>query len=329
MIRRRRGFSPFRLATRVVLILAVLWLAGLVWYASEIARAQPKIGSLGEVPSADAVVVLTGTPDRLDVGFELLAASRAQRMFISGVYRGVDVQQILKALRRSPDEAENAVVLGYGADDTIGNARETAVWMAKEGLTSLILVTSNFHMPRALMEFRAAMPGVTIVPHATAVASFKIDDWWRWPGTIRLIASEWSKYILARARIALGIRVATMPMVSPAPVTPPRPAQPNTVAPSPAKPVPPPAKPAPAIPPDAPTTTVPETIPPETSEPNEEAPAMPRPPAPSAAPSSSAPAPGTAAPPPPQVAPATPAPDNSDDSPDETPAPDALPESAP
>jgi hypothetical protein len=65
------------------------------------------------------------------------------------------------------------------------------------------------------------MPEITIVPHATAAASFKIDAWWRWPGTIRLIASEWSKYIAARARLALGIRVSALPVVSPAPLSPP------------------------------------------------------------------------------------------------------------
>ena len=218
---RRRRIRPLRLLLNAAFVVGALWLVGLFWYAGEIARSRPVATELSEVPSADAVVVLTGAPDRLDVGFELLAAGRAQRMFISGVYRGVDVQQILKALRRSPSEGENAVVLGYGADDTIGNASETAGWMAKEGLTSLILVTSNFHMPRALTEFEAAMPGITIVPHATAAASFKIDDWWRWPGTIRLIASEWSKYLAARVRIALGVRVTALPVVSPAPVSPP------------------------------------------------------------------------------------------------------------
>lgn len=252
MVRRHHPLRPLRLLMRTAAALAALWLAGLFWYAGEIARARPEAESFSDVPTADAVVVLTGTPDRLGVGFELLAASRAQRMFISGVYRGVDVQQILRALRRSPDEAENAVVLGYGADDTIGNAQETAVWMAKEGLTSLILVTSNFHMPRALMEFHAAMPEVTIVPHATAVASFKIDDWWRWPGTIRLIASEWSKYIAARARLALGIRFATLPVVSPAPVTPPEVLKRPVENPSEAKPDPAPEAPPAANPESAP-----------------------------------------------------------------------------
>ena len=205
----RRRFRPIRAAFYALLAITVLWLAGFVWYAGEITKATPGPDSPLDETRADAVVVLTGAQDRLGVGFELLAQGHAQRMFISGVYRGVDVQQILRTLRRSPREAENAIVLGYGADDTVGNARETAEWMTKENLSSLILVTSNFHMPRALLEFHAAMPDVIIMPHATASPSFKIEAWWRWPGTLHLIASEWTKYVAARIGIASGIRLST------------------------------------------------------------------------------------------------------------------------
>ena len=213
-----RRFRPIRAAFNALLLIAIVWFAGFVWYAGEITKATPGPDSPLDETRADAVVVLTGTQDRLGVGFELLTQGHAQRMFISGVYRGVDVQQILRTLRRSPREAENAISLGYGADDTVGNARETAEWMTKENLSSLILVTSNFHMPRALLEFHAAMPDVIIVPHATASPSFKIEAWWRWPGTIRLIASEWTKYVAARVGLVSGVRFSgRTPIVAQAP----------------------------------------------------------------------------------------------------------------
>jgi uncharacterized SAM-binding protein YcdF (DUF218 family) len=213
----RRRFRPIRAAFHALLVIAILWLAGFVWYAGEITKATPGPDSPLDETRADAVVVLTGAQDRLGVGFELLAKGHAQRMFISGVYRGVDVQQILRTLRRSPREAENAISLGYGADDTVGNARETAEWMTKENLSSLILVTSNFHMPRALLEFHAAMPDIIIEPHATASPSFKIEAWWRWPGTLRLIASEWTKYIAARVGLVSGVRLSPRSGTNPLP----------------------------------------------------------------------------------------------------------------
>ena len=213
----RRRFRPIRAAFNALLLIAIAWLAGFVWYAGEITKATPGPDSPLDETRADAVVVLTGTQDRLGVGFELLAQGHAQRMFISGVYRGVDVQQILRTLRRSPNGIESAVSLGYGADDTVGNARETAEWMTKENLSSLILVTSNVHMPRALLEFHAAMPDIIIVPHATAPSSFKIEAWWRWPGTIRLIASEWTKYVAARVGLVSGVRLSARSGTNPLP----------------------------------------------------------------------------------------------------------------
>jgi uncharacterized SAM-binding protein YcdF (DUF218 family) len=257
--RRRDKGAPIRWAIDALAILGVLWVIGLFWYAHEIRSLTPGADkpnpANGDASKADVVVVLTGSTDRLTQGFELLAEGRAQRLFISGVYRGIDVQQILRALRRSPNEAQNPIVLGYGADDTVGNAQETAVWMAKEGLTSLILVTSNFHMPRALVEFRAAMPQVTIVPHATASASFRIDDWWWWPGTLRLIASEWTKYIAAKTTLTLGVRFPQRAPISPAPMDMfplPEPSTPAPTAQPSADPTPPPRAAAPAPAPEAP-----------------------------------------------------------------------------
>jgi uncharacterized SAM-binding protein YcdF (DUF218 family) len=219
--RRRRTFRPIRTILDAVVIVAVIWTIGFVWYTGQITKATPGPDSPLDTTTADAVVVLTGAQDRLGIGFELLSAGKAKRMFISGVYRGVDVQQILKALNRSPKEGENPITLGYGADDTVGNARETAEWVAKENIRSLILVTSNFHMPRALVEFHAEMPEVLIIPHATAPAAFRIDAWWRYPGTLRLIASEWSKYIGARMSVAMGLR-APPPLSFPTPTATPK-----------------------------------------------------------------------------------------------------------
>jgi uncharacterized SAM-binding protein YcdF (DUF218 family) len=315
--RRRDRGAPIRWAIDALAVVAALWVIGLFWYAHEIASLTSGPTN-GDTAKADAVVVLTGSTDRLTQGFELLAEGRAQRLFISGVYRGVDVQQILRALRRSPSEAHDAIVLGYGADDTAGNAQETSVWMAKEGLTSLILVTSNFHMPRALVEFHAAMPQVTIMPRATSAPSFHIDDWWWWPGTLRLIANEWTKYLAARTTLALGIRLPSRPTVSPAPME--------------AFPLPE-AGPAPVAQPSADPSPPVEKAPPVVTSPQATPTPAPKPSVGRDTPVESAPqgqgAPQVAPEPMPDQAPA--ASTNSDsDEPDDTPPPDdPLPESPP
>jgi uncharacterized SAM-binding protein YcdF (DUF218 family) len=182
---------------------AVLWAAGLVWFAASLptAVADP-------ARRTDAIVVLTGGTGRLRQGFELLAQDRAEELFVSGVGRGVRVGELLRIDRIAPPELACCVVLGYQADDTHGNALETAAWMRDQGFTSLRLVTATYHMPRSLLEFRAALPGAEILPHPVFSRNFRQTDWWKWRGSTMLVAKEYNKYLLAWARSRLFERAS-------------------------------------------------------------------------------------------------------------------------
>ncbi len=183
---------------RVATLVLGAWLVGLIWFATHLpaAVAEP-------TRQTDAIVVLTGGSGRILQGLALLAEKRAKQLFISGVYRGVDVQELLRVSQQSPADLECCVALGYEADSTRGNARETAGWLREQGLRSLRLVTAAYHMPRSLLEFRRAMPGVEIVPHPVFPEHVEQRNWWRWPGSASLIISEYSKYLIALARGAL------------------------------------------------------------------------------------------------------------------------------
>ncbi len=174
---------------------AAVWVAGLVWFATQ----MPATVTTG-TQKTDAIVVLTGGRGRVHQGLELLSQNRAKRLFISGVYRGVDVKALLRISRQSPEKLACCVSLGYQADNTQGNAVETAAWMREQGLHSLRLVTSAYHMPRSLLEFRRAMPDITIVPHPVSPEQNPQMGWKRWPGRAGLIVSEFSKYLVALIR---------------------------------------------------------------------------------------------------------------------------------
>jgi uncharacterized SAM-binding protein YcdF (DUF218 family) len=179
---------------------ALAWLGGLVWFAGTIPREPPAAGSPEAERHTDAIIVLTGGSERLEVGLELLAAGRASKLFVSGVYHSVDVRALLRLSRQKPAEAECCIVLGYAADNTVGNAAETAAWMRAEHYTSLRLVTANYHLRRSLLEFRRALPGVDIVPHPVVPANVRVADWWLWRHTTGLIITEYNKYLVALVR---------------------------------------------------------------------------------------------------------------------------------
>ena len=195
---RWRGASRPRLRRRyllrAVMLLLILWFSGLIWFAQEIPSDIADSES-----ETDAIVVLTGGTLRVERGLALLAEGKAKKLFISGVYRSTDVAALLHLCAASPENVDR-IDLGREADNTEGNAVETAHWMRQEGFHSLRLVTGSYHMPRSLLEFSRAMPEMSIIANPVFPENVKQERWWAWPGTAMLILAEYDKYLLALAR---------------------------------------------------------------------------------------------------------------------------------
>ncbi|MGO8919963.1 MAG: YdcF family protein [Stellaceae bacterium] len=196
---RRLRLGRRSLPAALLLILLVLWLGGFVWFAREIPDEVSDADS-----ETDAIVVLTGGSLRVQSGLALLAAGKAKKLFVSGVYHSTDVTALLHISRQSPEHVACCIVLGHEADNTLGNALETAQWMRQEDFHSLRLVTASYHMPRSLLEFSRAMPEMRIVANPVFPESVKQERWWASPGTASLILGEYHKYLVALARPLLA-----------------------------------------------------------------------------------------------------------------------------
>jgi uncharacterized SAM-binding protein YcdF (DUF218 family) len=146
----------------------------------------------------DAIVVLTGGDLRLQSGIELMRAGKGRALFVSGVNRRVDLDQLLRSAgEKSPDWLICCIVLGHDARNTTGNAEETGEWMRRLGYHSLRLVTAWYHIPRSLLEFRRAIPDVEIIPHPVFSEEANAQNSWGWRGTVPLLISEYGKYLAA------------------------------------------------------------------------------------------------------------------------------------
>ena len=191
----RIGPSLRRLGIPAALLLSLLslWTAGLVWFVDTLPAKVADPDS-----DTDAIVVLTGGSLRVQSGLSLLAAGKAKKLFVSGVYHSTDVTALLHASRQAPDWLACCIVLGHEADNTRGNALETAAWMRQEGFHSLRLVTANYHMPRSLLEFSRAMPEIRLVPHPVFPELLRQERWW---GGGMVIIGEYQKYLLALVRL--------------------------------------------------------------------------------------------------------------------------------
>lgn len=183
-----------RALASVACLAVALYVAGFVIFAARLDRHPP-----GEVPVADAIVALTGGEGRIAEAVKLLDDGKGARLLITGVHPEVKLSSLKKAMRSPSSKFDCCVDLGRQAEDTIGNASETAAWVRRHDYRSIILVTSTYHMPRAALELGRAMPGVTITPFPVVQDTLHLDGWWDFPGTTRLLISEYSKYLLTLA----------------------------------------------------------------------------------------------------------------------------------
>lgn len=155
-----------------------------------------------QAQKADAIVVVTGGEDRIGVALGLLRQGSGRRLLISGVNPRTSSAAIRDQTGEGRQLFECCVDIGREASDTIGNAEEARDWVGTHGYRSLIVVTSAYHMPRTLAEFARAMPHIELVAHPVSSRHARDRPWWQHPGSLRLLASEYAKFIAAITRLA-------------------------------------------------------------------------------------------------------------------------------
>jgi len=151
--------------------------------------------------SADGIAVLTGGMSRIDEAMKLLAEGKAKRVLITGVNRTTTTEELKELASQGDQYFTCCVDIDKEARNTIDNATETSEWVALHRYGSIIVVTSNYHMPRALAELARVMPGVTLVPYSVVDNNVHLERWWTYPGTTRLLLSEYLKYLPALSRL--------------------------------------------------------------------------------------------------------------------------------
>ena len=199
-LNRTGRFSGFmggvRLLFDAALFSLVLLIIGFIVFANGIEREQ-------RLPqqTADGIAVLTGGASRIDQAMKLLAEGKAKRVLITGVNRTTTVEELKQLASQGGEYFTCCVDIDKQALNTIDNATETSEWVAQHRYGSIIVVTSNYHMPRALAELARVMPAVRLIPYPVVDNNVQLDPWWSYPGTTKLLLSEYLKYLPALGRL--------------------------------------------------------------------------------------------------------------------------------
>ena len=204
-----------RLAVFLLGLFALLLGGGFVVFAQHVDGLAGEAG----VERADGVVVWTGKGGgRLETAGRLLAAESGERLLVSGVNTQLDAARVAELSGLDDDTAACCLDIDYAAQDTAGNARETAMWAEALGYEHIILVTSAYHMPRARLELGHAAPGLRV--SSVAVEAPDAGAWWADGARFRRLSGEYGKYLLSLARGRAGEREAIPEPVEPLPDAP-------------------------------------------------------------------------------------------------------------
>ncbi len=209
---KRESPSRFRLLVggltlifNTLMLVLILLIVGFVVFATGLDRTQHDPEG-----TADGITVLTGGKARIAEAMRLLSQGKARRVLITGVYRATTKNELKEFAQEGNQLFTCCVDIDHEARNTIDNAAETREWVAQKRYRSLIVVTSNYHMPRALAELGRAMPGVTFIPYSVVDNNVQLDRWWLYPGTTKLLLSEYLKYLPALGRLGVTDLVRTL-----------------------------------------------------------------------------------------------------------------------
>jgi uncharacterized SAM-binding protein YcdF (DUF218 family) len=173
---------------RLLAFMLLAWLLGFAWFALFLPQPAPLMQS-------DGVVVLTGGAGRIDRGLEVLEAQKARRMLISGVDLDVKPGELAAQYKRPAKLFACCIDLGFRAVDTRSNGLETARWVSRNKIKTLRLVTHDWHMRRARLELKLALPdGVTVIEDAVVTRP-----------SLFILFKEYHKYWLRGLAALVGI----------------------------------------------------------------------------------------------------------------------------
>lgn len=203
-LRRKPRRSPVRRLLRLgaiaLFLVVVAFAAGFGWFANHIGTLAPP----ADPRVADGIIVLTGGQFRLDAAVDLLKSGKGRRLLISGVNPVTGARDLQVVTGADARLFQCCIDIDRAALDTAGNAEEGAKWARRNHFDSLILVTNNYHIPRTMLEMRLLLSEAELQPYPVVNTRLDEIDWLRNPDAVRVLLTEYAKYVAALARTAVG-----------------------------------------------------------------------------------------------------------------------------
>ena len=191
-----RTARAFKYAALGILSATLIFFGGFAVFATHVSE----LTTPTDPAAADAIIVLTGGQSRIDAALDLLKSGKGERLLISGANPSSGREALRAATGADKQLFKCCVDIDHAALDTIGNAEESAKWVEQHAYSSVILVTNNYHMPRSLLEMHRLLANARLDPYPVVNSRLDGGGWMVKPGALRVIFTEYLKYLAAVAR---------------------------------------------------------------------------------------------------------------------------------
>jgi uncharacterized SAM-binding protein YcdF (DUF218 family) len=185
-----------RIVYAITVVLLVGIVGGFLLFLDRVPKVEPATPG-----QAEGIVALTGGASRISDAIELLASGHGKRLLITGVHPSAGPNEIARHVPEHRQIFACCVDFDRSALNTLGNATEARRWVRGHGFRSVIVVTSAYHMPRAMAELGHQLPEVRLIPFPVVTEKMREGQWWSNPATAKLLATEYAKYLLAIVRM--------------------------------------------------------------------------------------------------------------------------------
>ena len=179
-----------------LLVITSISFLNIYFFFQEVKKFENSVTNINNI---DGIVVLTGDQFRIAKGIELLKRSPNKKLLISGVNKNINPVDIMKEFPSSINFFQCCIDIGKDAKNTFENIIETFEWMKSNEFTSIIIVTSDYHLPRVKLEINRFIDNQQIFYEA--VKTHESDSILR----LKKITLEYIKYIRTFLSIKIGI----------------------------------------------------------------------------------------------------------------------------
>ena len=152
------------------------------------------------IKSIDSIVVLTGDKFRISKGMEILSNGIGGKLLLSGVNKNIKLVNIKNEFPKYKNFFDCCVEIENISSNTFENSRETFLWLEKNKYNSVLIVSSDYHMPRAKLEFEKFLNTKNTYYHPVNSNNNLMAI-----GKIKKLFLEYVKYMRTYISLAVGL----------------------------------------------------------------------------------------------------------------------------